>query len=105
MSKKRTYTVPVTLRLSPGMMEVVDEQARQRGVTAVDWIRHAIAFTFEEETYLREHLRTIGESPTEYLTEFEDRCEQLDDSDSPLNQEHRARMANLEKLRQKGVIR
>jgi hypothetical protein len=105
MSKKRTYTVPVTLRLSPGMMEVVDEQARQRGVTAVDWIRHAIAFTIEEETYLRKHLRTIGEGPTEYLTEFEDRCEQLDDPDSPLNQEHRARMANLEKLRQKGVIR
>jgi hypothetical protein len=40
------------------MMEVVDEQARQRGITAVDWIRHAIAFTFEEETNLREHLRT-----------------------------------------------
>jgi hypothetical protein len=85
-------------------MEVVDEQARQRGVTAVDWIRHAIAFTFEEATYLQ-HLRTTGESPTEYLTEFEDRCEQLDAPDSPLNQEHRARMANLEKLRQKGVIR
>jgi hypothetical protein len=50
MSKKKTYTVPVTLRLSPGMMEVVDEQARQRGVTAVDWIRRAIAFTFEEAT-------------------------------------------------------
>ena len=102
MSKKRTYTVPVTLRLSPGMMEVVDEQAGQRGITAVDWIRHAIAFTFGEETYLREHLRTIGERPSDYLAEFEDRCEQLDDPQLPLNQEHRARMANLKSFEVKG---
>jgi hypothetical protein len=104
MSKKRTYTVPVTLRLSPGMMEVVDEQARKRGVTAVDWIRHAIAFTFEEESYLRSHLSKIGERPCDYLADFEDRCDQLDDPDSPLSQEHRARMANFEKLRSKGIV-
>ena len=104
MSKKRTYTVPVTLRLSPGMMEVVDEQVRERGVTAVDWIRHAIAFTFEEESYLRSHLRKIGERPSDYLADFEDCCDQLDDPESPFNQEHRARMANFEKLRSKGIV-
>jgi hypothetical protein len=101
MSKQKTYTVPVTLRLSAGMMESVDAKAHDRGITPVDWIRHAIAFTCEEEGYLRQHLGEIGERPMDYLSNFEEMCIQLDDPNSPLNSEHRARTANL---RKKGLI-
>jgi hypothetical protein len=52
MSKTKTYTIPLTLRLSPGMMEYVDEQAREKGITSVDWVRFAIAFTYWEQDFL-----------------------------------------------------
>jgi hypothetical protein len=82
------------------MMETIDQQARERGVTAVDWIRHAIAFTFWEEMYLQEHLKEVGERPSDYLADLEDLCEQVDDPNSHWNQERLAREANMARVRE-----
>ena len=39
MAKQKTYTIPVTLRMTPTMLEYVQEQAAEKGITIVDWIR------------------------------------------------------------------
>ncbi len=73
MPKKQTYSIPLTLRLSPAMMEFVDSRAREQGVTPVDFVRHAIAFNFWESTWLRTYLqKELGERPFDHLAEFEE---------------------------------
>jgi hypothetical protein len=99
MPKKRTYTIPVTLRLSPGMAEYVDGQAQEKGITSVDWIRQAISFTYWEKDWVQQQVKKHKERPINYLKEFEKMCRDLDDPESQLSREQQYR---LEVLRRKG---
>jgi hypothetical protein len=38
------------------MMEYVQQQALEKGIAVVDWIRFAIAFTYWEEEFVRNRL-------------------------------------------------
>jgi hypothetical protein len=57
MAKQKTYTVPLTLRMTPMMLEYVRQQAHEKGITVVDWIRFAVAFTYWEEGFVRNYER------------------------------------------------
>ena len=76
MAKKQIYTIPLTLRLSPGMMEYVDAEARKRGLTAIDVIRYAISFMFWESDFVRQQDRQVYDRPVNHLAEFEGLCVQ-----------------------------
>ena len=108
MAKQKTYTVPLTLRLTPTMMEFVQQQALEKGVAVVDWIRFAIAFTYWEEQFVRNYERwhTPGWKPGDkppptdqhdfdYLPEFETACEEYENSKSQTNLARQARIARL----------
>ncbi len=95
MSKQKTYTIPLTLRLAPMMFEYVEQQALKKGVAVVDWIRFAIAFTYWEEQFARNYERwhtpgwKTGDPPPvgdqhdfDYLPEFERVCDDYEDQNS-----------------------
>jgi len=83
MAKEKTYTIPVTLRMTPMMLAYVREQAHEKGVSVVDWIRFAIAFAFWEEDFVRNYERwqTFQWEPEtvhhdfDHLSQFEDEYE------------------------------
>lgn len=91
MSKQKTYTIPLTLRLAPMMFEYVEQQALKKGIAVVDWIRFAIAFTYWEENFARNFERLLspgwktGDPPPvgdrhdfDYLPEFERVCDEYE---------------------------
>jgi hypothetical protein len=43
--------------MTPTMLEYVREQAQEKGVSVVDWVRFAIAFAFWEEDFVRNYER------------------------------------------------
>ncbi len=101
MPKKQTYTVPVTLRLSTGMMEYVDGQASERGLTAVDFIRYAISFIYWESEFVRQQAKATKERPMDYLGDFETMCQELDNPNSHANREREHR---IQIWRKRGLI-
>jgi hypothetical protein len=108
MPKQKTYTVPLTLRLTPTMLEYVQQQALEKGVSVVDWIRFAVAFTYWEEGFVRNYERLRwgwkpGDPPPpgdqhdfDHLTEFGSVCDEWEDPNSQTNLAQQARMARLE---------
>jgi len=86
------------------MLKYVEQQAREKGITVVDWIRFAIAFAYWEQDFVRNYERwhTPGWQPGDkppatdqhdfgYLPEFELVCEEWENPNSQTNLERRAR--------------
>jgi hypothetical protein len=91
------------------MMQYVDEQAREKGLTAVDWVRFAIAFTYWEQDFLghvAEEERKEGiYVPIDYAPAFEDMCLELEDPNSQTNLQRKHREAVIQERRRPGYLK
>jgi hypothetical protein len=91
MAKEKLYTKPITLRLTPTMIEYAKWQAEAKGISLLDWIRFAIAFTYWEEDFVRNTERRLkgwkpGDKPLafdqhdfDYLREFQFMAREYED--------------------------
>ena len=108
MPKQKNYTIPVTLRLTPNMMEYVGRQASERGLAVTDWIRFSICFAFWEEDFVKNYEGhhtpgwRVGDKPVvpeqhdfDYLGQFEFVCEEQKNPNSQTNLARQARIARL----------
>jgi hypothetical protein len=99
LAKRKIYTVPLTLRITPAMQEFVEQQALEKGLDPVDWIRFAIAFAYWEENFVKNYERSHAAPGYEisddfdHLKEFELVCDEWEDPNSHTRLEHQARMA------------
>jgi hypothetical protein len=82
LAKRKIYTVPLTLRITPAMQEFVEQQALEKGLDPVDWIRFAIAFAYWEENFVKNYERSHAAPGYEisddfdHLKEFELVCDE-----------------------------
>jgi hypothetical protein len=101
LAKRKIYTVPLTLRITPAMQEFVEQQALEKGLAPVDWIRFAIAFAYWEENFVKNYERFHAAPGYEISDDFDHPkelelvCDEWEDPNSHTRLEHQARMAML----------